>query len=310
MQERVLGYENRRELTLVGKALSSEVRLDILKMLDGRQMNVNEIAEQLHIPASSAAMHVKVLEEAGLLSCELKPGVRGSMKMCSRQVDALSIRLEAEEEKQEQVETISMPVGNFVDHDVKPCCGIVSDKEFIDEEDEPRGFYNPNRTQAQLIWFEAGYVEYRFPNLGLKNRTLKSVEFSAELCSETQFYNMDCPSDITLWINGCEAGTWRCPSDFGGRRGKLNPDWWPDRNTQYGKLKTWRFTGKGTYINGKKVSDRVLEDYGWREHPYISVRIGIRDDAPCVGGINIFGERFGDYPQNLVLKLIYAEAVE
>ena len=136
MQERVLGYENRRELTLVGKALSSEVRLDILKMLDGRQMNVNEIAEQLHIPASSAAMHVKVLEEAGLLSCELKPGVRGSMKMCSRQVDALSIRLAAEEEKQEQVETISMPVGNFVDHDVKPCCGIVSDKEFIDEEDD------------------------------------------------------------------------------------------------------------------------------------------------------------------------------
>ena len=63
-------------------------------------------------------------------------------------------------------------------------------------------------------------------------------------------------------------------------------------------------------INGKKVSDRVLEDYGWREHPYISVRIGIRDDAQCVGGINIFGERFGDYPQNLVLKLIYAEAVE
>ena len=106
MQERVLGYENRRELTLVGKALSSEVRLDILKMLDGRQMNVNEIAEQLHIPASSAAMHVKVLEEAGLLSCELKPGVRGSMKMCSRQVDALSIRLAAEEEKQEQVETM------------------------------------------------------------------------------------------------------------------------------------------------------------------------------------------------------------
>ena len=54
----------------------------------------------------------------------------------------------------------------------------------------------------------------------------------------------------------------------------------------------------------------MLEDYGWREHPYISVRIGIRDDAQCVGGINIFGERFGDYPQNLVLKLIYAEAAE
>lgn len=140
------------------------------------------------------------------------------MKMCSRQVDALSIRLAAEEEKQEQVETISMPVGNFVDHDVKPCCGIVSDKEFIDEEDEPRGFYNPNRTQAQLIWFEAGYVEYRFPNLGLKNRTLKSVEFSAELCQRRSLqYGLSL--GLTLWINGAKPVPGAVPVILAGEEG-------------------------------------------------------------------------------------------
>lgn len=254
----------------MGKALSSEVRLDILKLLEKEQLNVNEIADKLSIPSSSAAMHVKVLEECALIATELRPGVRGSMKMCSRQIDGLTVRFR-EQEEDEQSETISMPIGNFVDYNVRPTCGIVSDREFIDEEDEPRCFYNPNRTSAQLIWFGAGYVEYRFPNTGLKNRKLKSVEVSAELCSETQFYSMDCPSDITLWINGMDAGTWRCPSDFGGRRGKLNPDWWPDRNTQYGKLKTWRFTAGGTYINGRKVAKTPLEEYGWGENPYISV---------------------------------------
>ncbi len=304
MQERVLGYQDKKELAIIGKALSSEVRIDILKLLDREPLNVNEIADRLAIPASSAAMHVKVLEESGLIATELRPGVRGSMKVCSKQLDVLNVRL-MEEETDVQAETISMPVGNFVDYDVHPTCGIVSDKEFIDEEDEPRCFYNPNRINAQLIWFGSGYLEYRFPNTGLKNRELKSVEFSAELCSETQFYNMDCPSDITLWINGKEAGTWRCPSDFGGRRGKLNPDWWPDRNTQYGKLKTWRFTPRGTYINGRKVADTALKEYEWGDHPYISVRIGIKEDAEMIGGINIFGESFGDYPQNILLKLFF-----
>ena len=305
MQERTLGYQDKKELAAVGKALSSEVRLDMLRLLQKDSLNVNELAQKLSIPSSSAAMHVKALEEAGLIVTELKPGVRGSMKVCTRQLDALSIRLLEDEAQDVESENICMPVVNFVDYEVHPTCGIVSDREFIDEEDEPRCFYNPNRIYAQLIWFGSGYVEYRFPNTGLKNRELKSAEFSAELCSETQFYNMDCPSDITLWVNGKEAGTWRCPSDFGGRRGKLNPDWWPDRNTQYGKLKTWRFTPKGPYINGRKVAQTTLKEYEWEANPYISIRIGIRKDAQKVGGINIFGESFGDYPQNLVLKLFF-----
>jgi len=35
------------------------------------------------------------------------------------------------------------------------------------------------------------------------------------------------------------------------------------------------------------------------------VKIGIKEDAAHKGGINIFGDGFGDYPQDIVLKLSY-----
>ncbi|HIR93859.1 MAG TPA: helix-turn-helix domain-containing protein [Candidatus Egerieimonas intestinavium] len=301
---RNLGLNQEEELLRLGKALASEARIEILKLLRGQEMNVNEIAEQLKIPSSSAAVHVRILEEAGLLDTELRPGIRGARKICSFRGGQVCIDLDSPGE-QEQAEVISMPIGNYVDYHVEPTCGIVGPEGLIDEEDEPRCFYNPGRIEAQLLWFGSGYVEYRFPNASLQNRSLRRMELSAELCSETANYDMDCPSDITLWINGLEAGTWHCPSDFGGRRGKYSPQWWPVTKTQYGCLKTWSLREEGTYLDGTLVSPVKLADYRLAELPYISVRLGIRPEAEHRGGVNIFGETFGDYSQNILLKFFY-----
>ena len=300
---RLLKLENEKELMALGKALSSESRIKILELLQKGPLCVNEIAEILGIPASSAALNIRVLEEADLIRTELKPGVRGSMKLCIPQEFHLVLDLEKKEEEQEEV--ISMPVGSYVDYKITPTCGMVNDEEYIDGEDEPRCFYDPRRNSAKLIWFSSGYLEYRLPNPGKQKAEVKSLEFSAELCSETADYDLDCPSDITLWINGIEAGTWTCPSDFGGRRGKLNPDWWEDKNSQYGNLKQWYIDATGTYLDNNKVSDRKLGEYHLAEGDYISVKIGIREDARHIGGVNIFGSSFGDYPQDLVMKLKY-----
>jgi predicted transcriptional regulator len=291
---------------LTARALASEVRVDILKLLCNETLKVNEIAERLNIPASTAALNVKVLEEAGLIHCDLQPGIRGSMKVCYKLVEELTIILDFDEGRNKNgIEEISMPIGNYVDYKVKPTCGIVNEKGHIDEEDEPRCFYNPSRTTAKLIWFKEGYVEYRFPNAAIKSRRVKNAELSVELCSEAADYDLNCKSDITVWINGVEAGTWTSPSDFGGRRGKLNPDWWPDKNTQYGNLKTWELTAQGTFLDKQLVSENSVYDYCLADNPYISVRIGLKEDAENKGGVNIFGDSFGDYPQNIVLKLEY-----
>lgn len=299
-----INLEEEKELMALGKALSSEIRLKILGLLQEGPLCVNEIAEFLNIPASSAALHVRVLEEAELIRTELKPGIRGYMKLCIRQETSVVLDLQ-KKSKEQREEVISMPVGNYVDYKITPTCGMVNEEEYIDGEDEPRCFYDPRRTTAKLVWFSSAYLEYRFPNAGMQKEPVKSLDFSAELCSETADYNLDCPSDITLWINGIEAGTWTCPSDFGGRRGKLNPDWWEDKNSQYGNLKNWHIDETGTYLDGLQVSGRGIEAYALAEGPYVSVRIGIKEDAEHVGGVNIFGNCFGDYPQDLVMRLKY-----
>ena len=133
----------------------------------------------------------------------------------------------------------------------------------------------------------------------------KAIEVSAELCSETHEYDLTCRSDITVWINGIECGTWECPSDFGGRRGKRNPAWWPDKNTQFGKLKTWRVTKEGSFLDGMLSNSATIFDYHLEDQDFISVRIGVKEDATYRGGVNLFGECFGDHGQNIVLKIIY-----
>lgn len=298
-----LNLDDTEQLATLSKALSAEIRIEILKLLNRKEMNINEISEHLKLPRSSAAAHLALLEEAGLIKTTLLPGIRGSMKLCSKSMDSFGVNLHTLLE--EEAEVINMPIGNFVDYYVEATCGIVSEKGHIDEEDEPRCFYNPDRTKAKLLWFGKGYVEYRFPNHLLTNKEVKQVEISMELCSEDHEYNLDFPSDITLWVNGMESGTFHCPSDFGGRRGKLNPSWWPDKNTQFGVLKTWKLSIEGTFLDDLKVRDTVIQDYKLADNAYISVRVGIKEDAKNIGGINLFGNCFGDYAQDIRMKIIF-----
>ena len=77
----------------VAKALSSMERLRILRCLGLRSMNVQELAQALDLPVSSTALHVRVLEESGLIMSENLPASRGAMKLCSRRLDLFSCNL-------------------------------------------------------------------------------------------------------------------------------------------------------------------------------------------------------------------------
>ena len=77
-----------------------------------------------------------------------------------------------------------------------------------------------------LLWFHHGYVEYRFPNRLAAGAEVESLELSCELCSEAPLHHDNWPSDITVWLNGLELGSWTASADFGGQRGALTPSWW------------------------------------------------------------------------------------
>jgi predicted transcriptional regulator len=151
-------------------------------------------------------------------------------------------------------------------------------------------------------------VEYRFPNRLPPNVLLNDIEVSFEACSEAPLHHADWPSDITVWIANVELGTWTCPADFGGERGSLTPEWWDTQNSQYGLLKVWKVTNNGTFVDGLQVSKVTLHNLSLKPGDPIPVRMGIKETAPNIGGMNLFGSKFGNYPQDIILRQHFKRA--
>jgi Predicted transcriptional regulator len=297
--------DEEKKLTEIGKALSSPVRLQILKLLHDNSYNIAEISEHLNIPASSAALHIRILENVDLVNIKIQPGLHGTMKLCSRKKDDLHILLARTRQDIDHVKSFSMPIGSYTDCSVTPTCGIVNEHRFISEDDTPSGFFLPERLSAQLLWSSSGYVEYKFPYPFTQPQSIKRLVLSFEICSEAPNFQENWKSDITIWINGVECGTWTSPGDFGSRRGRLNPDWWESGATQHGLLTTLEITPAKTYLNQRVVSAVSLTSLNLQNASNITIRIGNKEDAKNKRGFSLFGEKFGDFEQAILLSLVY-----
>ena len=108
---------------------------------------------------------------------------------------------------------------------------------------------------------------------------------------------------LSVSINGIELGIWTSPGDFGDKRGVFTPDWWKLRGSQYGMLKNWIVSEEGTYVDGMRISNVRLSDLRLDSHRSIRVRIEVKPEARHPGGLNIFGRGFGNYDQDIVLRL-------
>jgi len=296
--------KDRENAYAIIKSLASKVRLDILDLLKDKKLNVSDIAEKLDIPQSTTSTNLKFLEQAGLVKVEIASGKKGAQKLCSPCYEEIVFQLPSmKREPQENIIEVEMPVGLYTGFKVSPPCGLCSKDKIIGLLDVPASFHEPARSTAGLIWFERGFVEYKFPNNLPVDKELKKLEVSMELSSEVVGTSKDWPSDITVWINGVETGSWTSPGDFGDKRGKLTPEWWKLAGSQYGLLKRWSVTKTGFFVDGVKVSDVVISDLGIRNHTSIKVKIGIKENAKNIGGVNIFGNSFGNYAQDIVMRL-------
>lgn len=304
-----LGKED--ELVKTAHALSSPVRLRILELVNTDKLSIADIARKLQIPASSAALHIKDLQEADLVRIETQPGTRGSVKLCTRAMDKIDIRLTEMDGNVSDTLSVEMPIGAYTDCQVRETCGIADVDGIIGSDDEEETFFLPERLKAQMLWTSAGYVEYQFPN---KLRTVPyrtkvtSIGICVEICSEAAGYQDNWKSDITLWINGKDCGTFTSPGDFGSRRGKNNPPSWSAGRTQYGLLTTWTVTDEGSFVNDSRAASTTIDDLDLLSRSRITVRIGNKEDARNIGGFNLFGRAFGDYDQDIVLRMTYLPA--
>lgn len=286
------------------KALSAPARMSILDLLHRKgPMNVNDIAEELGMPQSSTSTHVNHLEEAGLIATESQKARKGSQKVCRALYDEIVLSCASALKDEKDSIEVAMPVGLFSAYDVAAPCGLCSTTGIIGYLDSPDTFLLPDRMKAGLLWFTRGYVEYQFPNNArIAGKDVKELELKMELSAEVPGTSDNWPSDITISINGVTIGAWTAPGDFGDQRGKFTPDWWKLAGSQYGHLKSFRVTPTGTFLDGIRISDVVLDDLGLNEHRSIRVRIAVPDDADHPGGVNIFGRGFGNYDSDIVLS--------
>lgn len=297
---------NEHELiTKIARALSVKERVMILKDVLTCSKNIPTISKELNIPESSVTRHVEVLADAGLIYISYLPGIKGHVKYLSQAILDVSISLEPLQTVISDDEfSIEMPLGMFANCDIKAPCGMTGKEKEIEAFDDPSVFFSPSRIDAECIWFDSGFISYRFPTKHIKDQSYKKLSFTFECCSETIYYNNDWPSDITIRVNGIELLTFESKGDFGGRRGKYTPMYWPVTSTQFGLLHKVSITDAGVFFDHHLFTNKIkLDDLKLQESNSVNFEIGVKEDAVHRGGLNLFGKNFGDFPQAIIMTL-------
>ena len=272
------------------KALGSEIRLEIIRiLLEENGMNMNELASKLNITNGALTSHIRKLEECGVITV------------------LIDVQDEA---KDEDIYTAGIKVGQFADYDVYPTCGLASSSQLIGQVDDTRYFSHPDRYDADILWFTKGYVEYVVPNFIPFNQKIDEICISAELSSEAPGVNNVWPSDIYFYLNNTFLGTWTSPGDFGDVKGIFTPDWWFPNWNQYGLLKMLVINHRGTFIDGLQISDVTIDQFGLTSKSNIKFKLAVPEDAEHVGGLTIFGKNFGNYNQDIDVKISYSSLPE
>jgi len=293
----------------VYKALASGTRLKILTMFAEKPLTVSETAEELGLSKAIISRHIRILEDAKLIHLngenDLKEDSR--KKVFSLSVDQIDIMFPKRIFLPYKKNVNEVKLGYYSDFQVKPTCGLASSQQIIEAVDDLRAFVSNDRIHASLLWFSDGYVEYMIPNHLEAHEHPELLEISLELSSEFPGSNNNWPSDITFYINDRKVGTWTSQGNYSDVRGKYTPNWWDNRFSQYGLLKHLRISNEDTGIDGQKISDVSLKDLSIKNSPFIKLKIGIEEQAANKGGLTIFGESFGNHPQNILVTLYYSE---
>lgn len=285
------------------KALSSEIRIEILGLLTKYEsLNLNELAEKLNLTNGAVTMHIKKLEESGLIEITTAVGKHGIQKICYLNEDMLTVELKSKEA--ENLYEYEIKVGHYCDYHAEPTCGLATKDSIIGEFDDPRYFADPQHINAGIVWLSRGFLAYRIPNYLKANQEFNELQFILELSSEAPSYNNHWPSDIEFYINDTKLGIWTSPGDFGGIKGNYNPDWWPPHLNQYGMIKLLRVNKEGSYIDGCRISDVTIHDLNLTMKSEIKFKIAVAEDGHT-GGLTIYGKHFGNYNQDIIARVLY-----
>ena len=299
-----ISLKNEKKCSVIFKILANKTRRDILRLLADGHRSIQNIAFELDLPLSTVSEHVSLLIKTGLVSVVKKVSNRGQTKIISIQFESfvLDMTNDFKSATLKKDFTIDIPIGSYTSFCVNKLCGMISNDGYIGERDNKNCFYSIDRFSAQLIWFDYGYLEYKVPLKKEYLTNVNSIMLTLEICSEAPAFDENWKSDIFFEFNNVNIGFFTSFGDYGARRGKLTPKWWSNC-TSYGMLKCIEVKKDGSYINGEKVSNVTINDLNLYENDIFIIKLGVKENAKNRGGLNLFGDCFGDYPQNIVLSI-------
>lgn len=293
------------KIALICNALSSEIRLKIIEQLQDEPLTIPELAKKNFLSISATVYHVECLYNSGIIDVVYTQSKGGNVRTCYRLLKSLYLDLFIPKLLQDEKEvTYTMGVGQFVECEGTSDCSFVTTEKLYHV--SWNNVYIRERFNADLFYSLSGTVTYAFPSNFATMHDCIELSVSLEICSETFEYNNSWKSDVTFWINDIELLTYTCPADFGGRKGLLNPEWWKLNMTQFGEYKEIKINEKGVFLDGELVNEKIkLSTLKLQKSPAVYFKLGNKPDAQFVGGFNVFGKKFGDYPQDIVLKAKY-----
>lgn len=296
-------------IALLGRAISSPIRIKILDLLGNSPMKLSDIADALDIQVSSAAIHMDILLDAGIVSVDNSIKHKGHVKFFSYVKEksiVVNLRNIEKQNNKDKKYVYKINIGDYTDAELHNF-GFASEECMLNDNDEQMVFVD-SRHKAQALWAGKGWVKYTIPNNYTQDGDIEKIDVTLEICSEAIGYNHTFPSEISFYLNDTKLCTYLCPGDFGDRYGKYTPSWWYKESTKYGMLTNICVTKNGVFLNGKSVNTNVdIQSLDLSKGNKTTLKISVDDDAKHQGGFNLFGEKFGDYNIPIVFTVYYKE---
>lgn len=293
----------------VFKTLGSDVRMRIVELLSERgEMNMNELAVALELTNGALTAHIRRLEECGIIRTVSECAGHGTQKRCSIRTDQILLTARRLEEQQEiQIGESEVPIGQFDAHFVSPPCGMCSINSPIGVENDVRNFSYQERFQAGLLWFSRGYVEYRIPNTLTEDQKVAQLVIYFEISSDRAGEAEECCADIAFYLNDQKLAVWTTPPEFRWEKGIYTPRWFHGRERQSGLMKMIVINGGGVYFDGVKMSDTPIGTLLPEGQEEFRFRIASENQGKHRGGIILYGSGFGNYNQDIRVRLHYTK---
>ena len=94
--------ENFSKIAKICHALSSEIRLEIIRQLQYEPMTLPELAKKNFLSTTAAVYHMECLYESGLIDIVYEPTSHGKIRVCHRMLNDFYINLRLIENEKEK----------------------------------------------------------------------------------------------------------------------------------------------------------------------------------------------------------------